>query len=97
MTVEVENSDGGLDAGFVGSVTISLANDPGGDALAGSVSVPPSASPPGSSPSRIVTEPTKFASRVPSEFSTSTVMPNGWPAATTDGGPEAIASHGARS
>ena len=30
MTVEVENSDGSLDANFAGSVTISLENDPGG-------------------------------------------------------------------
>ena len=49
----------------------------------------PARRPRGRPPGRIVTEPTKFASRLPSEFSTSTVMPNGWPAATTDGGPEA--------
>jgi hypothetical protein len=40
MTVEVENSDGSLDANFVGSVTISLGNDPGGDALSGTLTAP---------------------------------------------------------
>lgn len=40
ITVAVENSDGGLDANFVGSVTISLGDDPGGDVLAGTLTVP---------------------------------------------------------
>ena len=40
MTVEVANSDGGLDAGFVGSVTISLSNNPGGDAMGGTLTEP---------------------------------------------------------
>ena len=40
MTVEVENSDGTLDASFVGSVTISLSNNPGGDALSGTLTEP---------------------------------------------------------
>ena len=40
MTVEVENSDGSLDANFVGSVTIRLGDDPGGDALGGTLTEP---------------------------------------------------------
>jgi hypothetical protein len=40
LTVEVENSDGSLDANFVGSVTIRLGDDPGGDALAGTLTAP---------------------------------------------------------
>ena len=40
VTVEVENADGSLDAGFIGSVTIRLGNDPGGDSLGGTLTVP---------------------------------------------------------
>jgi hypothetical protein len=40
MTVEVENSDGSLDANFVGSVTIRLGNNPGDDALGGTLTEP---------------------------------------------------------
>jgi hypothetical protein len=40
MTIEVENSDGSLDANFVGSVTIRLGDDPGGDALGGTLTEP---------------------------------------------------------
>jgi hypothetical protein len=40
LTVEVENSDGSLDANFVGSVTLRLGDDPGGDALAGTLTAP---------------------------------------------------------
>jgi hypothetical protein len=39
-TVEVENSDGSLDANFVGSVTIGLENDPGGAILGGTLTEP---------------------------------------------------------
>ncbi len=40
MVVEVENSDGSLDANFAGSVTISLGNDPAGDVLGGTLTAP---------------------------------------------------------
>jgi hypothetical protein len=40
VTVEVENSDGSLDANFVGSVTITLGDDPGGAALGGTLTAP---------------------------------------------------------
>ncbi len=37
IDVEVENSDGSLDANFAGSVTISVENDPGGAGLGGTL------------------------------------------------------------
>ena len=40
ITVEVENSDGSLDANFVGSVTIGLENNPGGAILGGTLTEP---------------------------------------------------------
>jgi hypothetical protein len=40
IAVEVENSDGSLDANFVGSVTISLRDNPGGDMLGGTLTEP---------------------------------------------------------
>ena len=40
ITVEVENSDGSLDANFTGSLTIGLENDPGGAILGGTLTEP---------------------------------------------------------
>ncbi len=40
ITVEVENSDGSLDANFIGSVTISLRDNPGGATLGGPITAP---------------------------------------------------------
>ncbi len=37
LTVAVENPDGSLDASYLGSVTITLANNPGGDTLGGTL------------------------------------------------------------
>ena len=37
LTVAVENPDGSLDAGYIGSVTIRLASNPGGDTLGGTL------------------------------------------------------------
>jgi hypothetical protein len=37
LTVQVENPDGSLDVGYVGSVTIRLASNPGGDTLGGTL------------------------------------------------------------